>query len=48
MKPEARSDDKPAGSMVFMVGDDDAMRESLRSLIRDSGKDSGQKSRNWA
>ena len=37
MKPEARSDDEPAGSMVFVVDDDDAMRESLRSLIRSAG-----------
>jgi len=37
MKPGARSDDEPAGSMVFVVDDDDAMRESLRSLIRSAG-----------
>ena len=37
MKPEARSDDEPAGSIVFVVDDDDAMRESLRSLIRSAG-----------
>ena len=37
MKPEARSDEEPAGSIVFVVDDDDAMRESLRSLIRSAG-----------
>jgi len=37
MKPEARSDDEPAGSMVFVVDDDDSMRESLCSLIRSAG-----------
>jgi DNA-binding NtrC family response regulator len=37
MKPEARSDCEPAGSMVFVVDDDDSMRESLRSLIRSVG-----------
>jgi FixJ family two-component response regulator len=37
MKPEARSDHEPAGSIVFVVDDDDAMRESLRSLIRSAG-----------
>jgi len=37
MKPEARSDDEPAGSIVFVVDDDDSMRESLRSLIRSAG-----------
>ena len=37
MKPEARSDGEPAGSIVFVVDDDDAMRESLRSLIRSAG-----------
>ena len=34
MKPEARSDHEPAASIVFVVDDDDAMRESLCSLIR--------------
>ena len=33
----ARSDDEPAGSIVFVVDDDDAVRESLRSLIRSAG-----------
>jgi hypothetical protein len=28
---------QPAGSMVFVVDDDDSMRESLRSLIRSTG-----------
>ena len=37
MKPEARSDCEPAGSMVVVVDDDDSMRESLRSLIRSVG-----------
>jgi FixJ family two-component response regulator len=37
MKPEGTSDDKPTGSIVFVVDDDDAMRESLRSLIRSRG-----------
>ncbi len=37
MTPAARSDDEPAGSIVFVVDDDDAMRESLRSLIRSAG-----------
>ena len=37
MKPGARSDDQPAGSMVLVVDDDDAMRESLCSLIRSAG-----------
>jgi len=37
MKPEARSDDEPAGSTVFVVDHDDSMRESLRSLIRSAG-----------
>ena len=37
MKPEARSDDEPAGSMVFVVDDDDSMRESLMGLIRSAG-----------
>ena len=37
MKPEARSDDEPAASIVFVVDDDDAMRESLGSLIRSAG-----------
>jgi hypothetical protein len=37
MKPEARSDDEPAGSIVFVVDDDNAMRESLRTLIRSAG-----------
>ena len=37
MKPEARSDEEPAGSIVFVVDDDDAMRESLCSLIRSAG-----------
>jgi FixJ family two-component response regulator len=37
MKPEARSDGEPAGSIVFVVDDDDAMRESLGSLIRSAG-----------
>jgi FixJ family two-component response regulator len=37
MKPQARSVDEPAGSMVFVVDDDDAMRESLCSLIRSAG-----------
>ena len=37
MKPAARSHEEPAGSIVFVVDDDDAMRESLRSLIRSAG-----------
>ena len=37
MKPEARSNAKPAASIVFVVDDDDAMRESLCSLIRSAG-----------
>ncbi len=37
MKPEARSDCEPAGSMVFVVDDDKLMRESLCGLIRSAG-----------
>ena len=37
MKPEARSDDEPSASIVFVVDDDEAMRESLCSLIRSAG-----------
>ena len=37
MKSEARSHEESAGSIVFVVDDDDAMRESLRSLIRSAG-----------
>ncbi len=37
MNPKARSDDEPHGSMVFVVDDDDSMRESLCSLIRSVG-----------
>ena len=37
MKPDAGPDDVPAGSMVFVVDDDDSMRESVRSLIRSAG-----------
>jgi FixJ family two-component response regulator len=37
MKPEARSDNEPSASIVFVVDDDEAMRESLCSLIRSAG-----------
>ena len=37
MRPQARSDDEPPGSMVFVVDDDNAMRESLCGLIRSAG-----------
>ena len=40
MTPAARSDDEPAGSIVFVVDDDDAMRESLRSVMRKMGAQS--------
>src|SRR4029434_3822550 len=37
MKPEARSEDEPSASIVFVVDDDEAMCESLCSLIRSAG-----------
>ena len=37
MNPEARSDNEPSASIVFVVDDDEAMRESLCSLVRSAG-----------